>query len=107
MRTILLLAVLTACVGGHDQMLPGTSPWNDPPPRAAVMEHSILGLTFEIRLDTVPGWKLRPLTGFTVDTMRYGSQPCDTTYAQWWLYVTQTTPDTVRWFRVCRLEVVK
>ena len=105
---------------GWDTMLP--------PLRAAVMEHRILGLTFEIRAVTVPDStppyllkkydacmeSLYRFPGWNYAEERWdwyrGTHPrgeITETKTEWWLYVVQTTPDTVRRFRVHRIEVVK
>ena len=70
----------------------------------------ILGLTFEIRLDTVPGFTPIPpgMARYSLDTAgNWGAPKPDTTYLVWNLYVTQTLPDTVRRFRVVKLEPIE
>jgi hypothetical protein len=53
------------------------------PPDELLTHRVSAGMTFEVKLDTV---------GLTY---------------QWWLYLTQTTPEYVRRFRVCKIEMVE
>lgn len=60
-----------------------------------------MGLTWEIRQDTTP---------YVTWEFEEWSENCPvriTRVPTWWLYVTETTPETTREFKVCRLELVK
>jgi len=73
-------------------------------------------LTFEVRLDTVSGWKelsreqlcmsITSTCDTGLSTTRYHETLYDTTYLIWRLYVTQTIGDTVRRFRLGKLDLV-
>jgi len=114
MKTILLLAALTACVWGKSEygMLRQLEHDNQSilseldiiTRRLARIEADLPSpshpiLTFEVRLDTV--WPER--VGDSA-TFVYSLEDLD---INWNLYVIQTTPDAVRRFGVCRIEATQ
>jgi len=111
MKTILLLAALTACVWGKSEygMLRQLEHDNQSilseldiiTRRLARIEADLPSpshpiLTFEVRLDTIRG-----------NRGRGGNWIVNDEWTEWRLYVIQTTPDAVRRFRVCRIEATK
>ena len=109
MKSWLLIPVLLGCALAApptELRAKGGVIYNDAAMDSGTVRDWVYGpaLTFEVRLDTVEGWHF-----VATETRGNSSSGYDDwgKWPEWNLYVTQTIGDTVRRFRVARLELIE